>query len=195
MIRVQVPKIAIQVGDDSDEHHNETSSKMAVKNIDFANKTIDLESVTRNNKIRGLNSTKKYDLIEASQSTIKHKNNTKIDFTQNLKNIYASRKIKSVAEHDKAERMKINMTGLLSAEEIEGVKSMRRPHSYDKEINKPEESQPAQTERKKKSSSLSKKEGERRKRSVTSNSTGLKLDGLQMLPNPFKKSGEEDDTF
>lgn len=112
-----------------------------------------------------------------------------------MKNIYASRKIKSVAEHDKAERMKINMTGLLSAEEIEGVKSMRRPHSYDKEINKPEESQPAQTERKKKSSSLSKKEGERRKRSVTSNSTGLKLDGLQMLPNPFKKSGEEDDTF
>lgn len=81
MIRVQVPKIAIQVGDDSDEHHNETSSKMAVKNIDFANKTIDLESVTRNNKIPGLNSTKKYDLIEASQSTIKHKNNTKIDFT------------------------------------------------------------------------------------------------------------------
>jgi hypothetical protein len=105
---------------------------MAIKNIDFANKTIDLESVTRNNKIRGLNGIKKYDLTEISQSTIKHKNNTKIDFTQNLKNIYASRKIKSVAEHNKVERMKINMTGLLSADEMEGVKSMRRPHSYDK---------------------------------------------------------------
>lgn len=35
---------------------------MAVKNIDFTNKTIDLESITRNNKIRGLNSSKKYDL-------------------------------------------------------------------------------------------------------------------------------------
>ncbi len=35
---------------------------MAIKNIDFANKTIDLESVTRNNKIRGLNGIKKYDL-------------------------------------------------------------------------------------------------------------------------------------
>jgi len=35
---------------------------MAVKNIDFANKTIDLESITKNNKIRGLNGTKKYDL-------------------------------------------------------------------------------------------------------------------------------------
>ncbi len=75
---------------------------MAVKNIDFTNKTIDLESITRNNKIRGLNSSKKYDLTEISQSTIKHKNNTKVDFTQNLKNIYASRKIKSVAEHNKA---------------------------------------------------------------------------------------------
>lgn len=49
-----------------------------------------------------------------------------------------------------------------------------------------------QTERKKKSASLTKKDNERRKRSVTSNSTGLKLDGLQMLPNPFKK-GDDDD--
>lgn len=65
-----------------------------------------------------MNSTKKYDLTEVSQSTIKHKNNTKIDFTQNLKNIYTSRKIKSVAEHNKAERMKINITGGLSSEEI-----------------------------------------------------------------------------
>lgn len=49
-----------------------------------------------------------------------------------------------------------------------------------------------QTERKKKSFSL--KREERKKRSVTSNSTGLKLDGLQMLPNPFKK-GDDDDSF
>lgn len=70
---------------------------MAVKNIDFANKTTDLDNLTKNNKIRGLTGVKKYDLTEISQSTIKHKPNTKIDFTQNLKNIYASRKIKSVA--------------------------------------------------------------------------------------------------
>lgn len=47
-----------------------------------------------------------------SHSTIKHKHNTKIDFTENLKNIYASRQIKSVTEHNKGERMKINLTGL-----------------------------------------------------------------------------------
>lgn len=88
--------------------------------------------------------------------------------------------------------MKINLTGLISHQEIEGVKSMRRPHSYDKEIDKPEQSHPLHTERKKKSSSLSKKEGERRKRSITSNSTGLKLDGINMLPNPFKKGDDQD---
>jgi hypothetical protein len=35
---------------------------MTIKNIDFANKTIDLENITKNNKIRGLNGSKKYDL-------------------------------------------------------------------------------------------------------------------------------------
>lgn len=33
---------------------------MAIKNIDFANKTIDIDTLTKNNKIRGLNGPKKY---------------------------------------------------------------------------------------------------------------------------------------
>ena len=93
--------------------------------------------MTKNNKIRGLNNTKKYDLFEASQSTIRQKNNTKTDFTEHLKNIYASRKIKSVVEHTKNDRMKLNLAGIANTESA--AKSMRRPHSYDKEINKPEE--------------------------------------------------------
>lgn len=64
--------------------------------VQFANKTIDLDSLTRNNKIRGLNGPKKYDFSEISQSTIRRKQNTKNDFSDNLKNIYASRKMKSV---------------------------------------------------------------------------------------------------
>lgn len=42
--------------------HHDGHSKMTVKNIDFVNKTIDLDSITKNNKIRGLNVAKKYDL-------------------------------------------------------------------------------------------------------------------------------------
>lgn len=58
------------------------------------NKTIDLDNLTKNNKIRGLNTTKKFDFTEASQTVIRRKHNTKTDFTENLKNIYASRKTK-----------------------------------------------------------------------------------------------------
>ncbi len=43
-------------------NNHENNSKMAVKNIDFANKTIDLDNITKNNKIRGLSGAKKYDL-------------------------------------------------------------------------------------------------------------------------------------
>ena len=53
--------------------------------------------------------------------------------------------------------MKINLTGLGKHPEEEILKSMRRPHSYDREINKPEDSSLVQTERKKKSFSLHKK--------------------------------------
>lgn len=80
----------------------------------MVNKTIDLDSLTKNNKIRGLNTNKKYDFVDSSQSTIRHKTNTKTDFTEHLKNIYASRKIKSVAEHSKNDRMKINLKGISS---------------------------------------------------------------------------------
>ena len=87
--------------------------------------------------------------------------------------------------------MKINLAGISSHSES-GVKSMRRPHSYDKEINKPEETYQIQTERKKKSVSLHRKDSHRRRSSTTSNSTTLKLDGLQMLP---KKNIEDEECF
>ncbi len=59
-----------------------------------------------------MNGPKKFDFTEYSQSTIRHKPQNKTDFTDNLKSIYATRKIKSVTEHEKPERMKINLSGL-----------------------------------------------------------------------------------
>lgn len=99
--------------------------------------------LTKNNKIRGLNTTKKFDFAD-SQTVIRRKHNTKIDFSENLKNIYASRKMKSASEtHSKTDKMKLNLTSIKDNKEDAsfkegGSKSMRRPHSYDKEINKPE---------------------------------------------------------
>jgi hypothetical protein len=52
--------------------------------------------------------------------------------------------------------MKINLTGVARHEEEDHLKSMRRPHSYDREIIK-DEHYSVQTERKKKSFSHSKK--------------------------------------
>ena len=85
--------------------------------------------------------------------------------------------------------MKINLGGITNrGEEDKQIKSMRRPHSYDKEISRPEDHFHVQTERKKKSLSVHKKEVSRQKRKANSlNSTGLKLDGLQMLPSNLKK--------
>ena len=90
--------------------------------------------------------------------------------------------------------MKINLTGLEKSNEEKNSKSMRRPHSYDREINKSQEQAPvSQTERKKKSFSTHKKEFPKQKRKANSvNNTGLKLDGLQMVPPSFKKLEEEE---
>ena len=176
MIRIQVPKITIKV-------EEEAKGPQSPRKIDFANKTIDLDSLTKNNQIRGLNGPKKFEFTEYSHSTIKQKPQNKIDFTENLKNIYTSRKIKSVAEHEKHDRMKINLTSLDQPNEDQNSKSTRRPHSHDREISKSEE-QAAQTERKNKSFSTHKKEFPKQKRKANSlNSTGLKLDGLQMVPS------------
>lgn len=75
MIRIQVPKITILNNIEEEKEGN------SPKKIDFANKTIDLDNLTKNNKIRGLNGPKKFDFTEYSQSTIRHKPQNKTDFS------------------------------------------------------------------------------------------------------------------